>query len=149
VPDDISFVWPATGPIQVIPLPGGGCNIKITFAERGIVRSIGRGRILKVRNIPTKRIAQQYEILVRHEGDFESSYGIVDLTPHLPAGEVRCLMSEATLVEDGCELYNIRHGGILHFQLFRAGKPLDPREYIHEKIDGAIEATRQPTDIRR
>ncbi len=141
MPDDISFVWPATGPMQVISLPGGGCNIKITFTERGIVRSIGKGRIVKVRNIPTKRIAQQYEILVRHEGDFESSYGIVDLTPNLPAGEVRRLMTEGNLVEGGGELYDIRNGGFLHFRLSQAGKLVDPRTYMREEFDSTMNAT--------
>src|ERR1700727_1308576 len=107
--------------MQVISLPGGGCNIKITFVERGIVRSIGKGQIVMVRNIPTKRIAKQYEILVRHEGDFESSYSIVDQTPNLPAGETRPLMTQGTLVEDGRELYEIKNGGFLNFQLSCAG----------------------------
>lgn len=84
-----AFTWPAAGAMQITSLPGGGCNIKIAFPERGIVRSIGPGRILKVRNIPTKRIAQQYEILIRHADDFESSYSIVDQTPNLPAGGSR------------------------------------------------------------
>ena len=141
MPDDISFVWPATGPMQVISLPGGGCNIKITFTERGIVRSIGKGQIVKVRNIPTKRIAQQYEILVRHEGDFESSYGIVDLTPNLPAGEARHLISEGTVVEDGGELYDIRNGGFLHFRLSQAGKLVDPRTYMREEFDSTMNTT--------
>jgi hypothetical protein len=133
VPGDISFVWPATGTMQVIPLPGGGCNVKFTFAERGIVRSSGKGRILKVRSIPTKRIAQQYEILIRHDDDFESSYSIVDQTPNLSGSEARQLKAQGTLVEDGDELYNIRDGGFLHFQLFQAGKLVDPRKYIRSE----------------
>ena len=119
--------------MQVIPLPGGGCNIKFTFAEKGIVMSIGKGRILQVRNIPTKRIARQYEILIRHEGDFESSYSIVDQTPNLPTGGSRPLMTPGTMVEDGEELYVVGNGGFLHFQLFRAGKLVDPREYIRSE----------------
>jgi hypothetical protein len=130
---DISLVWPAAGAMQVISLPGGGCNIKFTFAERGIVKSIGRGRILEVRTIPTKRIARQYEILIRHEGDFESSYSIVDQTPNLSASETRHPKTQGTVVEDGDELYNIMDGGFLHFQLFRAGKLVDPREYIRSE----------------
>ena len=134
MPGDVfSFVWPAAGAMQVIPLPGGGCNIKFTFAERGIVRSIGRGRILEVRTIPTKRIARQYEILIRHEGDFESSYNIVDQTPNLSASGTRHLMPKGTLVEDGNELYSIGDGGFLHFQLFRAAKLVDPRQYIRSE----------------
>ena len=133
MPGDISFVWPAAGAMQVIPLPGGGCNIKFTFAEKGIVMSIGKGRILQVRNIPTRRIARQYEILIRHEGDFESSYSIVDQTPDLSGNETRHLRMQGRLVEDGNELYNIRDGGFLHFQLFRAGKLVDPREYIRSE----------------
>ena len=145
MPDDICFVWPATGPMQVISLRVGGCTIKITFAERGIVRSIGRGRIVKVQNIPTKRIAQQYEVVVRHEGDFQSSYGIVDLTPNLPAGEVRRLMTEGTLVEAGCELYDIRNGGFLHFRLSQAGKLVDPRTYMREEFDSTMNAAARRT----
>jgi hypothetical protein len=131
--------------MQVISLPGGGCNIKFTFTERGIVRTVGKGRIVKVRNIPTKRIAQQYEILVRHEGDFESSYGIVDLTPNLPAGEARHLISEGTVVEDGGELYDIRNGGFLHFRLSQAGKLVDPRTYMREEFDSTMRATHRPS----
>ncbi len=136
MPDDISFVWPATGTMQVISLAGGGCNLKFTFADQGIIRSIGKGRIFKVRNIPTRRIARQYEIVVRHEGDFESSYSIVDQTPHLPADEAVHLRALGTLVEDGSELYSVRNGGVLHFQLFRAGKLVDPRNYIRAPVTG-------------
>jgi hypothetical protein len=143
VPDDISFAWPAAGPIQVTSLPGGGCNIKITFADRGIVRSIAKGRIVKVRNIPTKRIARQYEITIRHDGDFESSYSIVDQTPHLAAGGSLHHGTLGAFVEDGGELYHIRDGGFLHFQLSRAGKLVDPRNYIRAEFGGTSDASRQ------
>ena len=73
----------------------------------------------------------------------------MDLTPNSPAGEVRRLITEGTLVEAGCELYDIRNGGLLHFQLFRAGKLVDPRKYLREEFDGTIEATRQPTETQR
>jgi len=142
VPDDISFAWPAAGAMQVTPLPGGGCNIKITFTGRGIVRAIGTGRILKVRNVPTKRIARQYEIIIRHDGDFESSYSIVDQTPHLPAGDTLSRRTLGTSVESGDELYDIRDGGLLHFQLFHAGKLVDPRQYIHAEFGGTIDPSR-------
>lgn len=137
------FTWPAAGAMQITSLPGGGCNIKITFSERGTVRSIGPGRIVKVRNIPTKRIAQQYEILIRHADDFESSYSIVDQTPNLPAGGSRPLRTTGTLVEDGEELYVIGNGGFLHFQLSQAGRLVDPREYIQLELDHATDASRQ------
>ena len=130
MPDDTSFVWPAAGAMQVTSLPGGGCNIKITFADRGVVRSIGKGRIVKVRTIPTRRIARQFDITIRHDHDFESSYNIVDQTPHAGEGTANPLRSLGTYVDDGGELYDIRNGGCLHFQLFRAGKLVDPREYI-------------------
>jgi hypothetical protein len=140
------FVWPAAGAMQVTSLPGGGCNIKITLAENGTVRSIGRGRIIKVRNIPTRRIAQQYEILIRHDNDFESSYSIVDQTPKLPAGGSHHLRAQGSLVEDGSELYVIGNGGFLHFQLSHAGRLVDPREYIRAEPDGATDASRQPPE---
>ena len=139
MPDDISFAWPAIGAMQVTQLPGGGCNIKITFTGRGIVRAIGTGRILKVRNVPTKRIARQYEIIIRHAGDFESSYSIVDQTPHLPARDTLGHRIVGTSVESGDELYEIRDGGLLHFQLFHAGKVVDPRQYIQAEFDGTID----------
>ena len=142
----VPFVWPAAGAMQATLLPGGGCNIKITLAERGTVRSIGRGRILKVRNIPTKRIAQQYEILIRHDGDFESSYSIIDQNPNLTAGGSRHLGTPGSLVEDGGELYVIGNGGFLHFQLSRAGKLVDPREYIQTQFAGAIDVNRKPPE---
>ena len=78
MPDDISFVWPTSGVMHVTSVAGGGCNIKFTFADRGMVRSIGKGRILTTRKIATKRIAEQYEIIIRHDGDFESNYSIID-----------------------------------------------------------------------
>jgi hypothetical protein len=131
--------------MQITSLPGGGCNIKIAFSERGIVRSIGRGRILKVRNIPTKRIAQQYEILIQHVEDFESSYSIVDQTPNLPTGGSRPLMTPGTMVEDGEELYVVGNGGFLHFQLSRAGRLVDPREYIQDVPDYTKPATARGT----
>ena len=84
-----------------------------------------------------------YEILVRHERDFESSYGIVDLTPNLPAGEVRRLMTEGNLVEDGGELYDIRNGGFLHFRLSQASKLVDPRAYMPEEFDSTMNAARR------
>ena len=118
--------------MQVTSVPGGGCNIKFTFADRGIVRSIGKGRILTTRKIATKRIAEQYEIIIRHDDDFESSYNIIDQTPHLAAGDAGRLRAMGTLVDSGSELYDIRNGGILHFQLYRAGKLVDPRQYLRE-----------------
>jgi hypothetical protein len=146
VPDDISFAWPAAGAMQVTPLPGGGCNIKITFPGRGIVRAIGTGRILKVRNVPTKRIARQYEIIIRHAGDFESSYSIVDQTPHLAAGDTLNRRTLGTSVESGDELYDIRDGGLLHFQLFQGGKLVDPRQYIQAEFDGTIDPARPSSE---
>jgi len=140
-------MWPAAGARQVTPLPGGGCNIKITFAGRGIVRSIGAGRILKVRNVPTKRIARQYEMIIRHDGDFESSYSIVDQTPHLPAGDSLRHRPLGTSVERGDELYDIRNGGFLHFQLFHAGKLVDPTRYIHTEITGTIDRSHPSTEV--
>ena len=131
MPDDNSFVWPTAGVMHVTSVSGGGCNIKFTFAERGIVRSIGKGRILTNRKIATKRIAEQYEIIIRHDGDFESSYSIIDQTPNLAAGDAGRLQTSGS-VDSGSELYAIRNGGILHFRLFRAGKLVDPRLYIHE-----------------
>jgi hypothetical protein len=129
--------------MQITSLPGGGCNIRIAFSERGIVRSIGSGRILKVRIIPTKRIAQQYEVLIRHADDFESSYSIVDQTPNLPAGGSHPLKAPGSMVEDGEELYVIGNGGFLHFQLSRAGRLVDPREYIQIELDHTADVTRQ------
>jgi hypothetical protein len=116
--------------MRVTTLPSGGCNTKFVFADRGVVRAIGRGRIVAVRNIPTKRIARQYEIVIRHDDDFESRYSIVDQTPNLPAGGASPLKMLGTIVEDGCELYEVRNGGLLHFQLFCAGKLVDPRNHI-------------------
>jgi hypothetical protein len=132
VPDDISFVWPTSGVMHVTSVPGGGCNIKFTFADRGMVRSIGKGRILTTRKIATKRIAEQYEIIIRHDGDFESNYSIIDQTPHSTAENARRLRALGTLVDSGSELYDIQNGGTLHFQLFRAGKLVDPRLYLRE-----------------
>jgi hypothetical protein len=126
--------------MQVISLPGGGCNIKITFTERGIVRSI-EGTDREGPKYPHEANRTADEILVRHEGDFESSYGIVDLTPNLPAGEARHLISEGTVVEDGGELYDIRNGGFLHFRLSQAGKLVDPRTYMREEFDSTMNTT--------
>jgi hypothetical protein len=147
VPDDIRFVWPAAVAMLATPLPGGGCNIKFTFADGGIVRSIGKGWILNVRNIPTKRIARQYEIIIRHDGDFESSYNIVDQTPHPGAGESPHLRTPGAFVEDGGELYHIRNGGFLHFQLSRAGRLVDPRNYIRAEFGGTIDASRHSPEV--
>jgi len=147
VPDDISFVWPATGAIHVTSLPGGGCSMKFTFTDRGTVRSVGKGQVIRVRNVPTKRIAQQYEIIVRHGGSFESSYSIVDQTPHLHAAQAGPLKREGALVDDGDELYDIRNGGFLHFQLFHAGKLVDPTRYIHTEITGTIDRSHPSTEV--
>jgi hypothetical protein len=144
VPDDISFVWPAAGAVQVTSLPGGGCNVKFTFPDRGVVRSIGKGRVVRIRNVPTKRIARQYEILVRHGDGFESSYSIVDQTPHLRTGESGVLRVEGVLVEDGEELYEIRDGGSLHFQLYQAGKLVDPRPYMPGEPGGGDASQHTP-----
>ena len=132
MPDDISFVWPTAGVMHVTSVPGGGCNIKFTFSDRGIVRSIGKGRILTTRKIATKRIAEQYEIIIRHDGDFESSYNIIDQTPHSTASGAGRLHAMGAVVDSGSELYDIRNGGILHFQLYLAGKLVDPRQYLRD-----------------
>ena len=142
MPDDISFVWPAAGAIQVTELPGGGCSIRVTFADRGMVRSIGQGRITRIRHVPTRRIAQQYEIIVRHDDDFESSYSIVDQSPHVRNGASGPLKTPGALVEGGSELYDIRNGGTLYFQLCRAGRIIDPRKYLRPELDEAADAPR-------
>ncbi len=69
----------------------------------------------------------------------------MDLTPNLPAGEVRRRISEGTLVEDGGELYDIRNGGFLHFRLSQAGKLVDPRTYMREEFDCTMNATHRPS----
>lgn len=142
MPDKESFVWPASGDMQVTSLPGGGCNVRISFADRGIIRSIGKGRIVKVRNVPTRRIAQQFEIIIRHDNDFESSYSIVDQTPHASADNPLRCGTRGSAVESGGELYDIRNGGILHFQLFHAGRVVDPRLYIRSAFDGTDDMPR-------
>lgn len=146
VPDDISFVWPAAGAIKVTSLPGGGCNIMFTFVDRGLVRSIGKGQIIKARSVPTKRIAQQYEIIVRHDDAFESSYSIVDQTPHFRMDEYGPLKKEGAFVEDGAELYDIRNGGALYFQLYHGGKLVDPRTYMRSASNETIDTLRPSPD---
>jgi hypothetical protein len=147
VPDSIVFVWPASGAVQVTQLRGGGCNIRITFADRGIVRAIGTGRVIKATNVPTKRIARRYEILIRHANDFESSYSIVDQTPNAPVVALRHFTAEGYLVDDGTELYDVQNGGFLDFQLSHGGKLVDPREFIQGKLDGVIDVTRRSAAI--
>jgi hypothetical protein len=146
VPDDNLFVWPARGAVQVTLLPGGGCSVKIAFTNRGMVRSIGRGRIVKVREVPTKRIARQCDIVIRHDDDFESSYSVVDLTPHSAGDEARQLRWPEHPVNAGDKLYDIRNGGYLHFQLFRAGKLVDPREYIPIEPDSIVDLPEASTE---
>ncbi|HQT75766.1 MAG TPA: hypothetical protein PLD10_01845 [Rhodopila sp.] len=130
--EDSMFIWPATGAIQVIPLRSGGCNIKITFSDQGLVTAIGPGRITKIRQIPTKRIARQFEVTIRHSNDFESIYNITDLTPHAAKGDATHLGSVKRLVNRGDTLYGIVNGGYLHFQLCHAGKLIDPREFMQQ-----------------
>lgn len=146
VQDEISFTWPAAGTFRVTSLPNGGCNVKFVFADRCVVRSIGRGRIVKVRDIPTKRIAQQCEIIIRHDDDFESSYGIVDQTPNPSAGGAGRLLTLGTIVEHGTKLYEVRNGGILNFQLFLAGKLVDPRKYIRTEYNRGTDDSHGPTE---
>jgi hypothetical protein len=133
--------------VQVTLLRGGGCNIRITFADRGIVRAIGNGRVIKAINIPTKRIARQYEILIRHENDFESSYSIVDQTPNAPVVGLRHFTADGYLVHDGTELYEVQNGGYLDFQLSHGGKLVDPRKCIPGELFSAIDVPRQPPEI--
>jgi hypothetical protein len=122
----------------VIPLPTGGCTVKIAFADRGIVTAIGRGQIIRIRNIPTKRIARQYEIAIRHDHDFESSYSITDLSPHAAEGASSQLRSLKSNINRGDRLYDVMNGGYLHFQLFRAGKLVDPRDFIPAESDSPV-----------
>jgi hypothetical protein len=129
--------------MQVTSLPGGGCNIRFAFADHGVVRSIGKGHIVRIREVPTKRIARQCEIIVRHEDGFESSYSIVDQTPHMRAGESGLLRMQGTIVEGGGGLYDIRNGGSLHFQLYHTGKLVDPRVYIRGEPGGVAGAPRE------
>jgi hypothetical protein len=127
----------------VTRLPSGGCTVKFSFSDQAIVRSIGQGQIVKVRSIPTKRIAQQYEIIIRHDGQFESSYSIVDQTPHAVVSGAHGSRTPGELVEEGHALYEIRNGGFLHFQLFRAGLLVDPRLYMRHESDRAPGPTTQ------
>ncbi|HEX2943429.1 MAG TPA: hypothetical protein VHO91_20415 [Rhodopila sp.] len=114
----------------MLPLASGGCNVKITFADRGVVTAIGQGQIVRLRSIPTKRIARQYEITIRHDGGFESSYSITDLTPHASQDDPTRLRSAKSQVNQGDTLYDIVNGGYLHFQLSHAGKLTDPRDFM-------------------
>jgi hypothetical protein len=132
----------SSGTMQVTLLPSGGCDIKFIFADRGIVRAIGRGKIVKVRNISAKRIARQYEIIIRHDDAFESSYTIVDQTPSVPAVGAGRLMMAGTWVENGSKLYEVVNGGVLHFQLFRSGTLVDPRMYIRAEYGGGTDDSR-------
>jgi hypothetical protein len=147
VPDKYEFVWPASGAVQVTVLRGGGCNIRITFADRGIVRAIGNGRVIKAINIPTKRIARRYEILIRHENDFESSYSIVDQTPNAPVVGMRHFTADGYLVHDGTELYDVQNGGFVDFQLSHGGKLVDPREFIPGQLDSVLNVNRLSFEI--
>jgi hypothetical protein len=147
MPDNCKFVWPASGAVLVTLLRGGGCNIRITFADRGIVRAIGDGRVIKAINVPTKRIARRYEILIRHANDFESSYSIIDLTPNAPVVGLRHFTADGYLVHDGTELYDVHNGGFVDFQLSHEGKLVDPREFIQGQLDGVINVTRQASEI--
>lgn len=141
------FVRPASGAVLVTLLRGGGCNIRITFADRGIVRAIGDGRVLKAMNIPTKRIARRSEILIRHDNVFESSYGIVDLTPNAPVVGLRHFTADGYLVHDGTELYDVQNGGFVDFQLSHGGKLVDPRAFIQGELDSVTNAARQSSGI--
>ncbi len=129
--------------MRVTLLAGGGCNIRITFADQGTVRSIGSGRVVKAVAIPTKRIARRYEILIRHENGFESSYAIVDQTPSSPMAGLHRLAAEGGEVHNGTELYDIHNGGFLDFQLFHKAKLVDPRSFIRDTFDGATDVARQ------
>ena len=140
------FVWPARGAMQITLLRGGGCTIRITFASKGAVKSIGKGRVIKAVDIPTKRIARRYEVLIRHDGDFESSYSIVDQTPG-PAVGSRHLTVEGQSVDDGGRLYDVRNGGFLHFQLAHRGKLVDPRRFMKKKFEGDVDVIDQSFDM--
>ena len=122
--------------MQIASIRGGGFSVRITLVERSTVRSIGDGQILRVRTVPTKRIAQQCEIVIRHDHGFESTYNIVDQTPHATVDAPLTQKFPGGLVQGGSELYEIVNGGTLHFQLFRAGKLVDPRLYIHAEFQG-------------
>ena len=143
MPDNIAFVWPSAGTMKITLLRGGGCNIRITFADQGVVRSIGNGRVVKAIAVPTKRIARRYEILIRHEKDFASSYSILDQTPSAPLTGGHAIAAEGDAVDEGNELYTVQNGGFLDFQLFRGGKVVDPRQFIEASFHGSIEVTSQ------
>jgi len=100
VPDDISFVWPAAGPMQVTSLPGGGCDIKVHFSDRAMVRSIGKGLILKsgkpMGTVPSAGASWQ-ELFDRGYGMVVGPHDVALLrdaaTPETPRSPIICSRS--------------------------------------------------------
>jgi hypothetical protein len=138
VADGNGFVWPAAGSPQVMTLPGGGVMMKFTLAAGSVVCAVREGKISKIRNIPTRRIARQIEITIRHEGDFESSYTIVDQTPHSPTEALQLTPEQGADVACGAVLHRLADGGNLHFQLSWEGRLVDPRSHITHDFSEAM-----------
>jgi lipoprotein NlpD len=59
-------------------------------------------------------------IIVKHSMEFLSAYG----------GSGKRLVAEGTKVKAGTSLAEIGAAGIVHFEIRRAGKPVDPLDFL-------------------
>jgi lipoprotein NlpD len=114
-----SWRWPAQGTLVGRFLPGDPARqgINVQGKPGGIVSAASDGEVVYSGN---GLVGYGELIIVKHSGELLSAYG----------GSGKRLVAEGTKVRSGQPLAELAGNGIVHFEIRRSGKPVDPLEYL-------------------
>ena len=111
--------WPAQGTLVGRFLPGDPARqgINVQGKPGGTVSAAADGEVVYSGN---GLVGYGELIIVKHDGELLSAYG----------GSGKRLVAEGTRVRSGQPLAELAGNGIVHFEIRRSGKPVDPLEYL-------------------
>jgi len=114
-----SWRWPAQGALVGRFLPGDPARqgINVQGKPGGTVTAAADGEVVYSGN---GLVGYGELIIVKHNGELLSAYG----------GSGKRLVAEGTKVRSGQPLAELAGNGIVHFEIRRSGKPVDPLEYL-------------------
>jgi lipoprotein NlpD len=118
----LAWRWPARGTVVSRFLPGDparqGINLQGKPGET--VAAVADGDVVYSGN---GLVGYGELIIVKHSAELLSAYG----------GSGKRLVTEGTKVKSGQALAEVAGNGIVHFEIRRAGKPVDPLEYLPQR----------------
>jgi lipoprotein NlpD len=114
-----SWRWPAQGTLVGRYLPGDPARqgINVQGKPGAIVSAAADGEVVYSGN---GLVGYGELIIVKHNGELLSAYG----------GSGKRLVAEGAKVRSGQPLAELAGNGIVHFEIRRSGKPVDPLEYL-------------------